>query len=54
MPRPLTPVQISRRTGGGAQIVQGRSYIMLSRQELDDLIVDLIHLHGLPERTVKH
>jgi len=48
-----TPVQLSRRGDGGAQIVQGRSYIMLSRDELDDLIVDLIHLHGVPKRVEK-
>lgn len=49
----LTPIHLSRRDAGGAQIVQGRSYIMLSRQELDDLIVDLIHMHGVPERVEK-
>jgi hypothetical protein len=48
-----TPIQLSRRQGGGGQIVQGRSYIMLSKQELDDLICDLIHMHGMPERAEK-
>ena len=48
-----TPVQLSRRRNGGAQIVQGTSYIMLSMHELDDLIVDLIHLHGMPARAEK-
>lgn len=48
-----TPIQLSRRSGGGAQIVQGRSYIMLGADELSDLIVDLIHMHGVPERVEK-
>lgn len=51
--KPKTPVQLSRRTADGAQIVQGRSYIMLSSDEIDDLIVDLINMHGLPERVEK-
>ncbi|WP_165612962.1 hypothetical protein [Mycolicibacterium peregrinum] len=47
----MTPIQLSRRGVGGAQIVQGHSYIMLNRHELQDLIVDLINLHGMPERV---
>jgi hypothetical protein len=53
MTRPKTPVHLSRRGIGGAQVPQGRSYIMLSADELDDLIVDLVHLNGLPERVEK-
>ncbi|NIH95709.1 hypothetical protein FHU31_002665 [Mycolicibacterium fluoranthenivorans] len=48
-----TPIHLSRRANGGVQIVQGRSYVMLSKNELDDLITDLIHLHGLPKRAEK-
>lgn len=46
-----TPIALSRRGADGAQIAQGRSYIMLTNEEVQDLIVDLINLHGMPDRV---
>lgn len=38
------PVQVARRRAGGAQVIQGRSYVMLSHDEVKELIVALQEL----------
>ena len=47
------PIQISRRHNGGLQIVQGKSYIMLSRREVGELMEYMHELLGddYPERV---
>lgn len=47
------PVQISRRHNGGLQIEQGRSYIMLSRREVGELVSCIKEIIGddCPERA---
>lgn len=47
------PVRVSRRRGGGAHVSQGRSFILLNRGELLDLIDNLTNVahDDCPERA---
>lgn len=45
------PYRIVNRQGGGAQIQQGKSYIMLSRDEIPGLINDLRSVLARPARA---
>lgn len=47
------PIRLQKRINGGVQIIQGKSYIMLSRREVSELRASLDELidDDYPERV---